>query len=743
MHKILTIIIFCFLLITNLNAEIVSKISIIGNKRVSLETIKVYGDIEIGKDYSETDINKTLNKLYETEFFENVEISLKNNILTINLKEYPIVNQLVITGEKSKKFKNQIKKIIKLKSKNSYIKSYLTDDISTIKNLYSSIGYSFAEVSVKVKEIDKDKFDLLLEINRGEKSKISSIKFIGNNYVRTNKLRDVIASEETKFWKVLTKNTSFSENLINLDLRLLKNFYKSQGFYDVKVISNSAEINNNQNVDLIYTIEEGNRYRIKKISLNVDPVFDKDLFFPLEKDFNEYIGEYYSPFKIKRLLEKLDELIDNNSLQFVEHNVEEIIDDKNINIIFNLYEGEKVLVERINIVGNNITNEDVIRGELIVDEGDPYTKLGLEKSIAQIKARNIFKNVQYKVSEGSKKNLKFIEIQVEEQPTGEITAGAGVGTNGGSFAFNIKESNWLGKGQSLSFEAEVDAESIAGAVVFSDPNYDFLGNSLNYSIANESNDKPDQGYENTITSLGIGTSFEQYQDIRVNLGISASHDDLQTEDSATDALKKQSGTFNEIAGNYNFSFDNRNRKFNPTDGSIFTIGQTLPFYADKSSISNFLSFNSYKTLNEDVIGSGKFLLTTINGLGSDDVRLSKRKSLSSRRMRGFEKNKIGPVDGLDHIGGNYASVLNLEANLPNLLPDDTRTDIILFLDFGNVWGVDYDSTIDDSNKIRSSTGAMASWMSPIGPMTFTLSQNLLKADTDETQSFNFQLGTTF
>ena len=170
MHKILTIIIFCFLLITNLNAEIVSKISIIGNKRVSLETIKVYGDIEIGKDYSETDINKTLNKLYETEFFENVEISLKNNILTINLKEYPIVNQLVITGEKSKKFKNQIKKIIKLKSKNSYIKSYLTDDISTIKNLYSSIGYSFAEVSVKVKEIDKDKFDLLLEINRGEKS---------------------------------------------------------------------------------------------------------------------------------------------------------------------------------------------------------------------------------------------------------------------------------------------------------------------------------------------------------------------------------------------------------------------------------------------------------------------------------------------------------------------------------------------------------------------------------------------
>ena len=227
------------------------------------------------------------------------------------------------------------------------------------------------------------------------------------------------------------------------------------------------------------------------------------------------------------------------------------------------------------------------------------------------------------------------------------------------------------------------------------------------------------------------------------MGLSASHDDLRTSGTASDALKKQAGTFSELAGNYNFTFDKRNRAFQPTDGSILTFGQGLPLLGDKYALSNYLSFNSYKTLTEDVVGSGKFLLSTINGLGSDEVRLSKRKSLSTSRMRGFERNKIGPVDGSDHIGGNYTSVLNLEANLPNLLPDDTRTDIILFLDFGNVWGVDYDSSIDESNKIRSSTGAMASWMSPIGPMNFTLSQNLSKADTDITESFNFNLGTTF
>ena len=274
----------------------------------------------------------------------------------------------------------------------------------------------------------------------------------------------------------------------------------------MKIVSNFAEINDKNNVDLVYTIDEGNRFRLNKISLNVDSVFNKDLFFPLEKEFKKYVGEYYSPFKIKKLLDKIDELIDNNSLQFVEHNVEEIIDEKNINIIFNLYEGKKVLIERINIVGNNITNEDVIRGELIIDEGDPFTKLGMDKSVAEIKARNIFKDVKYEVVDGSEKNLKVIDIFVEEKPTGEISAGAGIGTNGGSFAFNIKESNWLGKGQVLNFEFEVDSESVSGALIFSDPNYNFLGNSINYSISNEKNDKPDQGYENTVTSLGVGTS---------------------------------------------------------------------------------------------------------------------------------------------------------------------------------------------------------------------------------------------
>ena len=199
---------------------------------------------------------------------------------------------------------------------------------------------------------------------------------------------DISASGEDKFWKIISRNTKFSENLINLDKRLLTNYYKSLGYYDVEISSNSAIINDEGNVDLIYSIEAGKRYVIKKISTNIDQVFDKNIFFSLEKSYQKYIGEYYSPFSITNLLKDIDELIENNNLQFVEHNVEESLNESKgeIEILFNIFEAKKILVERIDIVGNNITDENVIRSELMLDEGDPFTKLKLDKSLSNLKS---------------------------------------------------------------------------------------------------------------------------------------------------------------------------------------------------------------------------------------------------------------------------------------------------------------------------------------------------------------------
>tara|TARA_B100000963_G_scaffold340935_1_gene340132 strand:+ start:4591 stop:6825 length:2235 start_codon:yes stop_codon:yes gene_type:complete len=729
---------------STMKAEIVKSIQISGNQRVSEETIKVYGEIEINKNYEESDLNNILQNLNATNFFEDIQIRINKNVLLINLKEYPVVSQLLLIGEPSKKYKEQIKKLMSSKEKQSFIKSNLSKDIDLIKNLYSQIGYGSSKIDAKIKKIDERSVELIIEIDRGNKTKISSIKFIGDKKVRDRRLRDIIVSEEHKFYKVISNNSNFSKTQIQLDLRLLTNYYKSVGYYDVKINSNSAEFNQEGNVDLIYSIDAGPRYTINKISTNADPVFDKDIFNPLKDSYKKYIGKYYSPFSVKDLLDDIDLLIERNNLQFVEHNVEEIKNGNFIEIKFNIFESEKLLVERINVLGNNVTNEDVIRGELLIDEGDPFTKLSLDKSISKIKSRGIFKKVVSETLDGTENNLKIININVEEKPTGEIAAGAGIGTNGGSFGFSITENNWLGKGTKLNFELDVDEESLGGTLNYTQPNYNFLGNSLNYFVSSQSNDKPDQGYENAIYSAGIQTGFEQYKDVFVNLGLSTSFDDLRTQDSASESLKKQSGEFLELAGNYGFKYDTRNRAFMPTSGAISSFNQVIPIYADKSFIDNSISISNYKSFSEEsIVGSSKIFISAINGLNDDNVRLSKRKKLSSRRLRGFERGKVGPLDGTDHIGGNYAASLNLDANLPKLLPESSGADIALFLDVANVWGVDYDSTIDESNEIRSSTGLALNWMSPLGPMSFVLANDLSKADTDQTESFNFNLGTTF
>ena len=741
--KIIIFSVLSLLIFSNLNAEVINQLKVNGNSRVSEETIKVYGEIKLNENVSEKKLNQILNNLYSTNFFEDVSIKINNGVLNINVKEYPTVNQLIITGEPSKGIKKEIIEQISLKEKNSFIRSNLSKDIELIKNFYSAIGYNFAKVEAKVNKLSENTFDLLIEIDRGGVTKISSITFTGDKKIRDYRLRNIIASEQDRFYKFISKNTKFSNTLVNLDLRLLQNYYKSLGYYNVDITSNSAELNEVGNVDLVYTINAGQRYRINKISTNVDPTFDNEIFLPLNKIYKEFIGEYYSPFKVKDLLEEIDLLIEKNNLQFVEHNVEEEINNSNISIKFNIIEGEKTLVERINIKGNNVTNESVIRSELVLDEGDPFTNLSLDKSISNIKSRNIFRDVKYEIANGSDDSLKVIDIEVEEQPTGEISAGAGIGTTGGSFAIQISENNWLGEGKKVNFAIDISAETLSGTISFTDPNYDFMGNAISYYIQNDNNDKPEQGYENTIVKAGINTSFEQYKNVFTKLGVSAMYDDLTTDSSASTSLATQSGQFTEIAGLYGFTYDGRDRTFMPTKGTIASFEQSFPFFADKSFLANTLRASKYNTLTEGVVTASKFYVSTVDGLGDDFVRLSKRKFIPSKRLRGFEKGKIGPVDGTDYVGGNYAAAVNFEANLPDLLPESTKTDISFFLDFGNLWGVDYDSLIDKSNKIRSSTGVAANWISPLGPMSFVFSTNLSKANTDKTESFNFNLGTSF
>ena len=741
MLKIYSLLFFFFFF--NLSAEIIQKIEVEGNSRISEETIKVYGEITVGKDYSSFDVNEILKNLYNTNFFKDIKISLTNGVLDIAVKEYAIINAIDLRGEKSKSVKKLVLEKLNLQEKESFIENKLSQDINLIKKIYSSIGFNFVNIESKIEKFDENRINLVYFLDKGKKTDIAKINFIGNKQIKDKRLRDIIVSEEKKFWKFLSKNTFLNNNNIELDKRLLINYYKSVGYYDVQVLSSNAEVSQNNLTNLTYTINAGTRYKITKISTNVSDVLDKKLFVPLRRNFTKIIGKYYSPFKVKKLLDELDLLIAQNDLQFIEHSVNEILEGETIEIKLNIFEGKKELVERVDVIGNTVTDESVIRAELLLDEGDPFNNLKLEQSISRLKARNIFGMIEKKVIDGSSKDQKIIQIDVEEKPTGEISAGAGVGTNGASFSFKISENNWLGKGVSVVTSANVSAESFTGGISVTDPNYNFSGNSLIYSLSSTSNDKPKSGFKNHIISTGIGTSFEQYRNIYISPSLNFSVDNLEVNSTASESLKKQKGNFTDLSFAYGISLDNRNRAYAPTDGYLSSFSQSLPVVSDSPNIRNTYALSSYKTLTPNAIGTFKIYGTTITGLNDKDVRLSKRVRLPTSRLRGFEAGKVGPKDGEDHVGGNYAMASNLEVSLPNLLPESTKTDVGLFLDFGNVWSVDYNDGVDDSNKLRSSTGINTSWLSPLGPMSFVFSQNLSKASTDVTESFNFRLGTTF
>ena len=728
---------------SNSYSEVINKVDVVGNERISLETIVVFGDIEIGKNYDTSDINLLIKKLYETNFFSNISAEVENNKLTLIVKENPIINEIVFNGEKTKKFKERIKELLNLREKSSFIKGRVKSDINLIKSFYKHLGFYFVKIDVQIEELSRNQVNIVYDIEKGEKAKIAKIHFLGDKKIRDKKLRDIITSQEAKFWKFISRNVYINKERIELDKRLLKNYYRNRGFYEVDITSSNVEYLEGEGFVLTYSINAGERYKFKKIFANVSESLENDSFLPLERDFDKLIGKYYSQRKLNEVLEKIDKLSEQKELQFINHSVLETLEGSGVEVQINIFEGEKVIVEKINIVGNSVTNDSVIRSEMIVDEGDPYSKLLVNKSINKLKGLNIFGEVTHKTLPGSSEDLKVLEISVEEKATGEIMAGAGVGTDGTSFQFAVKENNWLGRGIKLQSQLNVSESKVSGNISVRNPNYNFTGNSVLAALDVSSTDRSTTtGFTSSRTGFTLGTNFEQYENIFFSPQINLEWEDIETDSTASTQIKKMEGNYFNTDFTYSLIADKRNQVFKPTEGYMTSFTQSLPIIQDSSSILNGLDYSFYNDFSEDLIGSFKFYARTIHGI-DDDVRLTQRLFLPRKKLRGFNTHKVGPKDGEDYIGGNYNTAISAEAQLPNLLPESYKTDINLFFDAANVWSIDYSSTLDDSNKIRSSVGLAANVFTQIGPLSFVLAQDLSKAINDETETFNFRLGTSF
>ncbi len=744
MIKYFLIFFFIFFKITFVNAEIVKSISVTGNERIADNTIIIFSKINIGDDLKINDLNKVINNLYETDFFKDVSVNLKNNILSINVLENYLVQSVTINGVKNKKLTQSLLEQLTLTENKSYVEEKSIQDSLKLSNFLKLSGYYFSNVDFKSQKNDNNTVDLIYNITLNKKAVIKKINFSGNKIFKSRLLSGVIVTEENKFWKFLSKKKYLNEKQIQLDQRLLKNFYLNEGYYNIKISQTSANIIQENNFELTYNINAGKKFFFNDLNLILPIDYDPNNFKLIQLLLDDMKDKPYSSNRINDLLNEIDKIAITKQYEFINASFsEKIIDDNKVNIEFLINESQKLYVDRINIIGNDITNETAIRDLLIVDEGDPINEILNNKSINNIKSSRLFSNVEYKILDTNNELKKDIEITVTEQPTGEISAGAGYGTSGQTFSFGIKENNFSGNATKLNTNLSITPKSVKGGLTVIIPNYNYSDKSLRLNLSRSSNDYlSSSGFKNTITNFTLGTGFEYKRDLFFTPLIVFEAENLTTDSTASAALKKQDGNYNTIELDYSFLYDKRDQSFRPSDGYFSRFNQTLPLLSNDYSLSNIYDFKTYHKLSENTVSNLSFHVASINSLDGGDVRVSDRIYLSPRKLRGFEPGKVGPKDNLDFIGGNYASSASFSTTLPTLLPELESVDFNIFLDAGNIWGVDYDSSLDNS-KIRSSTGLSIDWLTPVGPLNFVFAQPISKSSTDVEQTFRFDIGTTF
>ena len=726
------------------NSEVIEQIKIEGNERISDEIILMFSEIDVGKDITSSTVNKIIKNLFETNFFNNVSVVFENNLVSITVDEAPLIDKIVFDGLDSKKIEKEIRENLKLKSRSSYNEFILSQEVNTVQSILKSLGYYFSKVDPHIEFLDNNMINLEYKIDIGKKAKIKKISFLGNKIFKDKKLKSIIISEEYKFWKFISGKKYLKEQLTEIDKRLLKSFYLNRGFYNIKINTSFAKLINDDEFEIIFNIETGKKINFNELKIVLPDNFTRSNYQNLEVLFEKLKGEKYSINSVEKILKEIDKITIQEEFKSSKAFVKEDLVNDKLNIDFIIEESTKFVVEKINILGNNVTQENVIRNQLELDEGDPFSEILAKRTENNLKSLNFFKNVNTQIVDGEKLNSKIINFKVTEKPTGEIMAGAGGGTEGGTVFFGVKENNYLGRGLSVDANASLSAETFKGKFSVINPNYKNSDKSTFFNIqAIEIDQLKNFGYKTNRTGFEIGTGFEYLEDFNLNLSTSTFVEKIETDSTASTRQKSQAGNYFDIFAKLNFDLDKRNQRFKTSEGYRSNYNIQIPIISDNNTLTNSYNYKIYSELFENNISSFSFLAKTATSITGDDVKLTERLSIPSNKLRGFERGKVGPKDGNDFIGGNFITAINFQTTLPILFENSQNLDAVIFFDAANIWGVDYDSSIEDASEIRSSIGIGVDYLTIIGPLSFSLSQVISKSDNDIEETFRFNLGTTF
>ena len=749
---------FCILILFFINTSIslanqkISEIIIKGNLRVDNETILAFISISEGSENTSQNINLALKELYKTGFFETVEVSEDNNVITIFLEENPILNLIGFEG--NKRFEDEIlTEVINLKKNQIFSKNLVSEAITKIIELYKTQGRFGTTIIPKVVELEGKRVDLVFEINEGPLYTIRNISFIGNDIFSDRRLKEIITSKQTAWWRFITTSDNYNEDRLEIDASKLREFYFTRGFIKFNVLKKQGDLlPDKSGFSILFLLNEGKRYKISSIKIQSKVENLPNINFRNLIPVND--SDWYNVKKLEKGISNINASLADKGFAFSEIIPEFKIDEENasIDLILNISQGTKNYIEFINITGNSRTLDSVIRREIQLVEGDPFNRLKIKRSEKNIINLGFFKNVNVNIEPGSKQNQANLNIDVEEQATGDVSFGIAYSTfDEFSTQFGISEKNFLGRGQRAKFSLSLSDKRQNFAVGLTQP-YLFNRN-LTGSFDLFNNTLTDTSADQRTKSLDFSSSagFSSANDFYHNFSYTLQNVETEKLDSNDNKLSTDGGKVLSSVG-YRISKDTRDNRFNPASGYYYALSEQFAgLGGDVNYLSSVLRGSYYYKYDyvDLIVGiSGEY--GNIEGI-DENVSKTNRFFLGGRKIRGFDSSGIGPRteenSSASAVGGNnyYAGRVALRSGIG--LPSETGIQWTIFTDFGSLWGVD--DTINnyaistDQKELRMSFGYGFQWETPIGPLTFTWADAIKKESYDQLQKFEFRLGSTF
>ena len=732
------------------SAETVRDIRITGNERIETSAVETYLDISRGHDVTPYDLDLALKKLYDTGFFSDIGMDIQDGVLTVNVTENPSINEVIFEGN-DQIDKSDLEKEITLKSRSIYTRTKVQNDLKRLLDVYRRNGRYSATITPQIIQLPQNRVNLVYNITEGPKAFIEKITFIGNETYESQTLKKVVNSSVEHWYQFLSDSDRYDPDRLQYDQELLRKFYFSNGYADFKVKSAIAELSPQRDAFyLTFTIEEGPKYDFGKIDVK------SKLGAGKLPDFKEAIttkeGDVYNASEVEDSINHMVDKLSDAGFAFVEINPITTHRDgkeKIIDLTYDIEEGPKVYVERINITGNQRTLDEVIRREFTLSEGDAYSSSKIKRTEQKLNNLGFFEKVDIQNKPGSKPDTTDIDVNVAEKSTGEISFGAGFSTEDGPLAdIGVKESNFLGRGQELRFRTMFAAKRQMYDIGFTEPYFLDRPLEAGFDVYKTVTDYADEAsYDRDAIGANFKFTYNMSDHLKHQLHYNI--DDSEITNVAADAslyIKDQEGQDLASIIGHSFIYDERDNKQSPTSGYYWRFNQDVAgLGGDDRFIRHELQSEYYipvaKKWTLMFAGSGGSII----GLGKD-VRINQRFYIGSDDVRGFEKAGLGPRDATteDALGGNTYYAGTAELRFPLGLPDDLGVSGAVFTDAGSLWGLDEKGPgIDDNASPRASAGFGVAWASPFGPIRIDFAKAFLKQDYDREELVRFSFGTKF